>query len=147
LSAEAHQVLSALLLKAEEPALAAIAAHQSVSAADRCGDELTRASSMGAIVHTLFSGGHPSRAATVATSAAERLADGTDMRDPAALSLYGAPFPRGAIAAARCGDRAQAGELLAEAARAASHVGRDANLHWTAFGPTNVATHQPAWAT
>jgi hypothetical protein len=47
-----------------------------------------------------------------------------------------------AVAAARRGDAETAGRQLARAQRLAEAVGRDANLRWTAFGPTNVALHR-----
>jgi hypothetical protein len=145
LDAEAYQVASALLLKAEEPVLAAIAADRSVAAAQAAGDDLAVASSARAVVHCLMSSGHPEQGTALATQAADHLASGARMGRPA-LSLYGALLLRGAIAAARREDRDRAHMLLNEAARAADHLGSDGNLHWTAFGPTNVAAHRVAIA-
>jgi hypothetical protein len=146
LSAEAYQVASALLLKADDPVLAAIAAERSVAAAQVADEDLTVASSARAVVHCLTASGHPQLGAALATGAAERLAGEADMDAPAVLSLYGALLLRGALAAARRDDRSRAQTLLDEAARAARHLGRDDNLYWTAFGPTNVAVHRVAVA-
>jgi hypothetical protein len=57
-------------------------------------------------------------------------------RDVPALLL------RGAIAAAEQDERHTAHELLAEAGNAATRLGEDRNLRWTAFGPTNAKLHQ-----
>jgi len=57
-------------------------------------------------------------------------------RDVPALLL------RGAIAAAEQDERHTAHELLAEAEDAATLLGEDRNLRWTAFGPTNAKLHR-----
>ncbi|PRY14763.1 hypothetical protein CLV70_1684 [Pseudosporangium ferrugineum] len=137
---------SGLFLKAEEPALAAICADRSFTAAVSTGDELIRASSTRAVVHTLLTAGHAAAAVDVAVTAADRLAARTDMRTDAALSLYGALLLRGAVAAARLGDISQAHRLLDDAEHAATRLGADRNVCWTAFGPTNVAAHRVAIA-
>lgn len=146
ISAQAHQVAASVLLKGEQPVVAAVAAERSVAAARVWGDEVTIASSMRAVVHTVICGGQPKQAASLAIRSARRLEDRADMDDPAALSVYGALLLRGAIAAATSEDRDQARQLLDEAARAAGHLGSDANLNWTGFGPANVAAHRVAVA-
>jgi transcriptional regulator with XRE-family HTH domain len=144
--AEAYQVASALLLKSEEPVLAAIAAERSAAAAEASGDDLTLASTTRAVVHCLMSAGHPDRAAALTAHAADRLATDANMNTPTALSVYGALVLRGAIAAARSEDQDGANALLTDADRAARHLGTDRNLYWTAFGPTNVTAHRVAVA-
>jgi hypothetical protein len=62
--------------------------------------------------------------------------------DPVSLSVYGSLLLRGATAAAQQDDRHMAYELLGEAEEAAGRVGRDRNLRWTAFGPTNASLHR-----
>lgn len=146
LSAEAYQVAAALLHKADEPVLAAVAAERSVTAARASGDAVAVAASTRAVVHGLMSAGHAVRAAAVAEAGADRLATEADMDDAATVSVYGAVLLRGALAAARVENRDHAHALLEEAGRAATHLGRDANLHWTGFGPTNVAVHRVAVA-
>jgi hypothetical protein len=146
LSAEAHQVASGLLLKCDDPMLAAVAGERSLAAARSTGDQLLIASSMRAVVHGLAAGGHPGTAARVAQSAAAALAEETSLRDEKTLSLYGALLLRGAIAAARGTNHDAAKSLLSEAEAAARHVGRDGNACWTAFGPTNVLAHRVAVA-
>ncbi|BCB74547.1 helix-turn-helix transcriptional regulator [Phytohabitans flavus] len=146
LGAQAYQIASGLLLKCDEPTLAAVAAERSLAAARSTGDPLLVASSMRAVVHGLAVGGHPDTAARVAESAAAALATETSLGNNKALSLYGALLLRGAIAAARGKHHDVANALLSEADAAARHVGRDANIYWTAFGPTNVRVHRVAVA-
>ncbi len=58
------------------------------------------------------------------------------------LSVYGSLLLRGAVAAAQNNTRGAAHELLAEADDAGRRLGKDGNLHWTAFGPTNAKLHR-----
>ncbi|GAA3249905.1 hypothetical protein ACFO1B_39745 [Dactylosporangium siamense] len=146
LTAEAYQVASGLLLKSDEPSLAAVAAERSIAAARASGEPLAVASSVRAVVHGLLAAGHPAQAAEVAATAAARLADDVGMRSQQELSVYGALLLRGAIAAARAEQRERAGALLNEAATAARHVGIDGNARWTAFSATNVLAHRVAAA-
>lgn len=62
--------------------------------------------------------------------------------DAPGLSVYGTLFLAGSMAAARYGDGPKTADYLGEADDAAGRLGRDANYHWTAFGPTNVAIHR-----
>lgn len=142
LTAEAYQIASSLLLKRDEPVLAAIAAERSLATATAIGDNVALACSSRALVHCLTAGGHTEQGSAFAIHAADRLANGADMGSPSVLSVYGALVLRGAIAAARREDRDQALLLLDDAQRAAVTVGTDRNLEWTAFGPMNVAAHR-----
>ena len=56
--------------------------------------------------------------------------------------MYGSLLLRGAIAAAQRNDRRTAHELMNEAGDAGHRLGVDANLRWTAFGPTNITLHR-----
>ncbi|GGL18988.1 helix-turn-helix domain-containing protein [Mangrovihabitans endophyticus] len=146
LCAQAYQIASGLLLKADQPVLAAICAERSITSATATSDELLHASSTRAVVHTLLAAGQPEHAAALATDAADRLASRTGMRTAAAQSLYGALLLRGALAASRHGDHQHAATLLDAAADTAGRLGHDDNQYWTAFGPTNVAVHRVAVA-
>jgi hypothetical protein len=64
------------------------------------------------------------------------------VHDGESLSVYGSLLLRGAIAAAQRNDRHTAHELLTEAEDVGRRLGSDANLRWTAFGPTNVTLHR-----
>jgi hypothetical protein len=146
LTADAYQVASGLLLKSDEPSLAAIAAERSMAAARASGEPLTIASSVRAVVHGLLAGGHPAHAAEVAATTAARLKTDVAMRSGPELSVYGALLLRGAIAAARAEQRDDAHVLLDEAAAAAARVSGNENARWTAFNPANVLVHRVAVA-
>jgi hypothetical protein len=142
LSAEAHHVAASLLLKHEDHGPAWIVADRSMHAAERSGNPLMIASSARILTHVFMDTGHNAAATTTATHASELLS--SEWKSPTAddLSIYGSLLLRGAIAAARQGNRGAAYELLEEADNAARRLGKDDNRRWTAFGPTNVRMHQ-----
>lgn len=142
LSAEAHHVTASILLKLGDHGLAWLAADRSLQAARSSGDPLTVGSSARIITHALTSSGHRGAAATTASTFAQRLDRDMPADDRESLSVYGSLLLRGAIAAAQHNDRATAHELLTEAQDAGRRLGVDANLRWTAFGPTNVTLHR-----
>jgi hypothetical protein len=84
----------------------------------------------------------PSARAPIAEDLAVRTAEGLGEDDEAVLSVAGALWLIAAVAAARRGDGDAAGERLDRAQHLADALGRDANLRWTAFGPTNVTAHR-----
>ena len=85
---------------------------------------------------------HHAAAASTASSFAQRLDRDVSAHDGDSLSVYGSLLLRGAIAAAQRNDRRTAHELLNEAGDAGHRLGADANLRWTAFGPTNITLHR-----
>lgn len=89
---------------------------------------------------TIFSG-HLGAATDTASTLAARLDSDVPAHDPESLSVYGSILLRGAIATAQRHDRQTAHGLLAEA-DAGRRLGADANLRWTALGPTNVKMHR-----
>src|SRR6266540_4083095 len=119
-----------------------LAADRSLQAARSSGDPLIVGSSARIITHALTSSGHRGAAATTASSFAQRLDRDVPAHDRESLSVRGSLLLRGAIAAAQRNDRATAHDLLAEAQETGHRLGADANLRWTAFGPTNVTLHQ-----
>jgi transcriptional regulator with XRE-family HTH domain len=142
LSAEAHHTAASILLKHGEHVLAGLAADRSIQAASFSGDPLTIGSSARIITHALASSGHYAAATSTASDFAQRLDRDVPAHDRESLSVYGSLLLRGAIAAAQRSNRHSAHELLAEAQDAGRRLGADANLRWTAFGPTNVKLHQ-----
>ena len=142
LSAEAHHVAAGILLKLGDHALAGLAADRSIQAARSSGDLLTLGSSARIVTHALASSGHHAAAASTANGFALRLDRDVPAHDDESLSVYGSLLLRGAIAAAQRNDRHTAHELLDEAEDAGRRVGADANLRWTAFGPTNITLHR-----
>jgi transcriptional regulator with XRE-family HTH domain len=142
LSAEAHHVAASILLKLGDHALAGLAADRSIQAARSSADPLTVGSSARILTHALAGSGHRAAAASTASSFAQRLDRDVPTHDGDSLSVYGSLLLRGAIAAAQRNDRHTAHELLSEAEDAGRRLGVDANLRWTAFGPTNVTLHR-----
>jgi len=142
LSADAYHVAAGLLLKLDDQGLAHLAADRSMRAAQASQDPVTLGASARIITHALMSGGHLAAAASTASSHAARLDHVVSSHTPESLSVYGSLLLRGAIAAAQDGRRANAGELLNESDAAAQRLDADANLRWTAFGPTNVKLHR-----
>jgi hypothetical protein len=142
LSADAHHVAAGLLLKLDDLGLAYLAADRSMRAARASEDPLATGASARIITHTLMRGGHHAAASTTASSYAAQLDHSIDTHTPESLSIYGSLLLRGAIAAAGQGNRAAAYELLDEADDAGQRLGTDANLRWTAFGPTNAKQHR-----
>jgi hypothetical protein len=142
LIAESHHVMAGMLLKHDDHGLAWIAADRSMSAAERTGDPLMIASSARIVTHVFMSTTHHAAAAQFASQMAQRFASTWKRPSQVDLSIYGSLLLRGAIAAARAGNRNSAHELLNESAEAATRVGKDGNLGGAAFGPTNVQVHR-----
>jgi hypothetical protein len=138
----AYQVAGSIMLKLGDQGLAAFAAQRSMDTALSSQDPVAVAVSARTVTHTLMSAGHPERAREVAELGAKRLAGNRLRSDKETLSVYGALILRGAVAAALCGNRAGALQMMDEAVGTAGRIGRDDNAHWTAFGPTNVLLHR-----
>jgi transcriptional regulator with XRE-family HTH domain len=142
LSAEAHHVAASILLKYGEQGPSWLAADRSMNAARASQDPVTIASSVRILTHAMSSSGHHQAAASTASTYAARLGQAITSHNSASLSVYGSLLLRGAIAAARHGDRRTAYELLSEADDAARRIGQDSNARWTAFGPANAQLHR-----
>ena len=130
------------LLKLDDQGLAHLAADRSMHAAQASEDPVTLGASARIVTHALMRGGHLSVAASTASGHAARLDRDMLSHSPESLSVYGSLLLRGAVAAAQDGRRGGAQELLDESGAAAQQLGADANLRWTAFGPTNVKLHR-----
>lgn len=68
--------------------------------------------------------------------------DPSDPRDDTAISVRGSLWLLGSVIAGRRSEVGEATSRLAQAQALAELLGRDDNLAWTAFGPTNVALHR-----
>ncbi|WP_433294450.1 helix-turn-helix domain-containing protein [Actinoplanes sp. CA-030573] len=145
LAAAVYQVTSGVLLKLDSSAMAALAAERSAQAAAAGGNPLVIASSARAQVHTLLASQHSDAAVSLALASAQNLEKDLKPTD-AALSIRGALVLRAAAAAARDEDRRSCHSLLEEATEIGKQLGRDDNLGWTAFGPTNVLLHKVSTA-
>lgn len=141
LQADAYHVVGSVLLKMNDPALAALAADRSMRAAQHSGDATMVGSSARILTHTLVNAGHPERGQAFAAQAAERLL--VDARhQPETFAVYGALVLRGAVAGAHAGKKDEAEAMLDAADDAARHVGDGGNLRWTGFDATNVLLHR-----
>jgi transcriptional regulator with XRE-family HTH domain len=146
LLALSYQSAALILTKLGEADLAWIAADRGLAAAQRSGNQVVVGSLFRSVTHALLSTGRYEPAKQLTRDAAGYLEPGLASASPAYLSISGTLFLAGAMAAARSEDRSATQDFLAEADRAARRLGRDANLVWTAFGPTNVAIHRVSTA-
>lgn len=137
-----YHVLSSVLLKVGDRAMALVAAERSVRCALASHDPLAAGTSARIMTHALMSNGHATGAVRLAQAAADTVERDTRLSSTDAVAVYGALVLRGSIAAARSDDRDAAGAMLDEAARVANRLGHDGNDRWTGFGPTNVLLHR-----
>ncbi|MFI8438649.1 XRE family transcriptional regulator [Streptomyces sp. NPDC079020] len=135
-----------VLGKVGEPELAWIAADRGLVAAQHSGRSAVTGSLIRSVTHCLLATGRFTSAIQLVNDAAAVMQPELGGADDECLSVYGALFLAGAMAAARAEDRATAQTFLREADESAHRSGADANHMWTAFGPTNVAIHCVATA-
>lgn len=141
-----YQSAAMILTKLGETDLAWMAADRGLTAAHVTGDPVVVGSLFRSVAHSLLSHGRHLDAVRLTHDASGYLEPALSDHTPELLSIYGTLFLAGAMAAARNEDRATTRMFLAEADRAATRLGADANHFWTAFGPTNVAIHRVATA-
>lgn len=137
-SAAGWAVVARTLTKVGADDLALVAAERARDAAWCSGDR----ADVGMAVYQVVCALLPTGRASVAEELAIRTAGALHDSDDAVRSVSGALWLIAAVAAARRGDAGAAAERLDLAQRQADAVGRDANLRWSAFGPTNVALHR-----
>jgi transcriptional regulator with XRE-family HTH domain len=118
-------------------------------AADRCATAAVDADSLAArgmaayqVVCALLRAERVREAERLAVSMAEEIQRKAGRDTPTLVSVAGALWLIAAIIAARRTDPSEAWERLDRAEVLAGVLGEDANLAWTAFGPTNVAIHR-----
>jgi hypothetical protein len=135
-----------VLTKIGEADLACIAAQRGYDLAEQADEPVVLTSLTRSVSHALLSSGRYSDAVDLIDNAPSTVGvlDSTSSR--AFTSVYGTMYLTGAIAAARADDAATTNDFLAQADVAAKRLGRDDNLFWTAFGPTNVAIHRVSTA-
>jgi hypothetical protein len=146
LLSQVYQLAVFDLTKRGEGQLALLAADRGMLAAEQAGEELGVAACARVLAAALLSAGQAAKAKQVCIGFATPLQERLGAGSAAEVSVYGALHLKGAVAAARLGDRASTQGFLEEARAAARRLGGDANHYWTAFGPTNVAVHQVAVA-
>jgi transcriptional regulator with XRE-family HTH domain len=147
LLALAYQCAVAVLTKLGETDLAWIASERGLAAAHQADDPLILGSLFRSVAHALHATGRFRAGVQLTEAAAGVLQPYFSTRtDEVLLSIYGSLFLVGAVAASRADDRPATTAFLTEAQDAADRLGRDANLLWTAFGPTNVMIHRVSTA-
>ena len=147
LLALAYQCAVAVLTKLGETDLAWIASERGLAAAQQADNLLVLGSLFRSVTHALHATGRFRAAVQLTEAAASVLQPYLSPRaDDGLLSIYGSLFLTGAVAASRAEDRQATTGFLAEAQDAANRLGRDANVMWTAFGPTNVVIHRVSTA-
>ena len=136
-----YNTTAAVLRRVGQKDLAWQAADRAMSAAEWADETLLSAVGAYRLAYVFVSRGRPAAAAELAMAAAAALE--RQMRPGTAeeLSVYGGLHLAAATAAAAEYDKAAVPRLLRQAQRAADRLGRDMNMHGTAFGPTNVAIH------
>jgi transcriptional regulator with XRE-family HTH domain len=141
LLADAYIVAANFMVKLNDDPLAWATADRATQAATASGDALVLADARRSIATVMRRTGRPGSARALLVEAADDIAP-RGAATPEQLSMYGTLLQVAAYTAAVDGDRAEAGELIAEADAAATRLGRNANHRHTAFGPTNVALYQ-----
>lgn len=151
----ALQLTEALAIKAGDTALASLAGHRAVIAAERSGDPVVMASAARHLADAMTADGQPHAAAAFAVTAADRLGDDLTGRGPAGLSVLGMLYLKAAMAQATAAGlddrraapaaRAVPGLLDQAAEHAAQLDGQgDGNALFTAFSTTNVELYRLA---
>jgi len=141
-----YQVAATTLTKFGETDLAWIAADRGLTHARYSDNSVASASLLRAVIHALLSNGRYGEAVALTEQAAAHIADTVDLTTPTGLSVYGAVFLAGSMAASRLDDPPATRTFLNEAEHLADRLRYDGNHLWTAFGPTNVAIHRVSTA-
>ena len=146
LRALVYDTTAALLSRVGAHALAWAAADRAMAAAENTGQPLLAAAGAYRLSYVLTGRRHPREALHLAVTTAQAIERHKQPATPEQLSIYGGLHLAAATAAAATYDQAATRDHLREAGRAASRLGKDANLMGTAFGPANVAIHTMATA-
>jgi hypothetical protein len=112
------------------------AANRAATSALRADDPFGQAAYQ--LACALLESGRREEAEQVAVESGEAITD----TDPRSLTWRGSLMLISSIIAARGQDRPRADQRLGHAQQLAERLGADANIGWTAFGPTNVLIHR-----
>lgn len=137
-----YVVAAKLLTKVGEAHLAWITADRAAAAAVRADSMQAQGQAAYQVVCALLRADQTDDAERIAVTSAERLAPLVKSQEPELASVAGSLWLISGIIAARAVNRTDARERLDSAEALAALLPRDANLAWTAFGPTNVAIHR-----
>lgn len=146
LLALSYQASTAVLTKIGETDLACVAAQRGYDLAEQASESVVLLSLTRSVCHALLSAGRYSDAVAIVDDAASTVSSADSRASRAFMSVYGTMYLTGAVAAARADDQETTSAFLRHADLAARRLGRDDNLMWTAFGPTNVAIHRVSTA-
>lgn len=139
LLADAYIVASGFMLKLNDDQLGWVMADRAAQAATTSGNALVAADAHRNVAMVMRRIGRSDKAHALLIATADDIGT-TAAASPERLAMYGTLLQTAAYTAAVDGDRAQAGELIAEAQKAATRLGRDADH--SAFGSTNVALYR-----
>ncbi|MFF4647484.1 helix-turn-helix domain-containing protein [Streptomyces sp. NPDC001389] len=147
------ELAEAAAIKWGDSELALLAGHRAVTAAERSEDPIIMASAARHLGDAMTNHGQAADAAQFVLAAADRLQADLLRNGPTGYSVLGMLYLKAAMAAAAAAeadDRApaaharRASDFLNEAGEHAARLGRDDNLLWTSFGPTNVSCYRVA---
>lgn len=130
------------LSRVGEPEVAWAAADRSVAAAEAAERPLLAAVSAYRLGYVLIGLKRAAQAEYVLLGTADALANSPRRLKPPALSVRGGLHLAAASAAASRFDRAATDRHINVARKIADQIGQDRNDFWSAFGPTNVTTHE-----
>lgn len=149
----ALELTEAAAIKWGDSELAVTAGQRAVVAAERSGDPVIMASAARHLADAMTAHGQAAAAVTFVTAAANRLQGDLVQCGPEGLSVLGMLWLKAAMAQAAAAEaddhspdtlaRAVPG-FLDQADEHAERLGRDDNLLWTSFGPTNCALYRVA---
>lgn len=139
---DVYAAASRLLTKLGVGDLGAVTADRAAMAAARTESLVAQGVAMYQVVTALLRGHQVEDAERVAMRTAERLLPRSRADSPTVVSVCGALWLIAGVIAARRADRWEAARRLDQADELATLLGRDANLAWTGFGPTNVGIHR-----
>jgi DNA-binding XRE family transcriptional regulator len=145
--ADVYSVIGWILIKADNPLGAWIAAQRATDAAEHARDPIRVAAATRCLAEVHMRGGNHEKATRTALLATTWLDNPPTTHDPRlAVSVRGAALLSAAAASARNGERREAEATLRAAGHCADQLGHDSYDLATVFGPTNVAIHQVAIA-
>lgn len=142
----AYHLTATLLTKLGEADLAWTASNRGMEAAQRSENPVVIGSLLRSLSHSLLATGEYAEAVRLTHDAVAYLDPHMPNAGQTLTSVYGTALLAGSMAAARAGDRETVRDFLGGADTAAQRLGRNANLLWTAFGPTNVSIHRVSTA-
>jgi transcriptional regulator with XRE-family HTH domain len=120
--------------------LSLLVADRAIRSAEAADDPHRLAAARWNLAHVLLADHQPQGAEGVAMQAADALGPLVQDRDVDAMALSGALTLLGAFASVRQGEAWKARERVQSVVPLAELTG-ECNVHWTAFGPTNVAMY------